>query len=298
MCRTNQHKEEQEWIQVYEGEHAPSMNTLVELKLHQPIRLKQGERCGLYVHSARPGDDGIVYDNARSDVTYKDRVFKVHPGRAHLSSRPFGRRGMWGSAWRQRREFVGRISFGVRWRMWSPKYHQSFPFGFRETVKTMIMASRRRESLMYLLQDEVVLFIMNKCWWDSWGEALNPPREGQPAEEESEAEEHAPPRWEGAWNSPGYSFIERELSLLQQLGTQLASEYDDDDDESDDESDDSDGQSRRAGGAREDHAEDEGIHYSLMAGSEGDDGDDDLGGHRGQADFRLQQDVAIFDVRD
>ena len=30
----------------------------------------------------------------------------------------------------------------------------------------MIMASRRPESLMYLLHDEIVLFIMNKCWWE------------------------------------------------------------------------------------------------------------------------------------
>ena len=48
--------------------------------------------------------------------------------------------------------------------MWSPKHHLEFPVGFRKTVATMIMASRRPESLMYLLHDEIVLFIMNKCW--------------------------------------------------------------------------------------------------------------------------------------
>jgi hypothetical protein len=48
--------------------------------------------------------------------------------------------------------------------MWSPNHHLEFPVGFRKTVATMIMASRRPESLMYLLHDEIVLFIMNKCW--------------------------------------------------------------------------------------------------------------------------------------
>ena len=56
------------------------------------------------------------------------------------------------------------LDLGVRWKMWSPNHHSEFPVGFRKTVNTMIMASRRPESLMYLLHDEIVLFIMNKCW--------------------------------------------------------------------------------------------------------------------------------------
>ena len=43
-------------------------------------------------------------------LTYEDPTFKVFPGRAHLSSTPFGRRGMWsGSSWRKEREFVGQV---------------------------------------------------------------------------------------------------------------------------------------------------------------------------------------------
>ena len=53
--------------------------------------------------------------------------------------------------------------------MWSPNNHLLFPTRFQDAVKTMIMASRRTESLMYLLQDEIVLFIMNKCHWDDFG---------------------------------------------------------------------------------------------------------------------------------
>ena len=48
----------------------------------------------------------------------------------------------------------------------------NFPIGFQDAVKTMIMASRRPESLMYSLQDDIVFFIMNKCSWDWWGDGM------------------------------------------------------------------------------------------------------------------------------
>ena len=97
-------------------------------------------------------------------------MLKVLPGYAHLSNRPFGTRGFWGRPWRANREFVGRVEYGVRWKMWQPNdTHRTFPVGFQKSVMTMIMASRRTESLMYLLQDEIVWFIMNKCSWDWWG---------------------------------------------------------------------------------------------------------------------------------
>ena len=92
-----------------QGNHEPSPETAVELKLNQPIRLKPGEKCGLYVHSALPGDQAIVYDDQRYRVTYEDACFKVFPGLAHLSNRPFGTRGFWGRPWRNNREFVGKV---------------------------------------------------------------------------------------------------------------------------------------------------------------------------------------------
>jgi len=165
---------EDAWEKIYEGTHAPSQNTYTELRLPTPVRLRPGQRCGLYVHSALPGDEGIVYDNQRKAVTYQDRCFRVLPGFAHLSCRPFGKRGFWGRPWRSSREFVGKISYGVLWKMWQPnQVHRSFPLGFQDAVKTMIMASRRPESLMYLLQDEIIFFIMNKCSWNWWGEEMS-----------------------------------------------------------------------------------------------------------------------------
>jgi len=146
-------EEEGEWKKMYSATHAPNQHEYTELKLDESIRLRPGERCGLYVHSGLPGDEGLVYDNQRQHVTYQDRVLKVYPGYAHLSNRPFGARGFWGRPWRSNREFVGRMEYGVRWKMWQPNdVHRSFPVGFQKTAMTMIMASRRTESLMYLLQ--------------------------------------------------------------------------------------------------------------------------------------------------
>ena len=196
-------EEEHAWSRVYSGQHDPTPRPrrnepvqYTELKLAESIRLKPGESCGLYVHSALPGDEGLVYDNAKGSVTYQDRVLKVLPGVAHLSNRPFGTRGFWGRPWRTKcaiggaqtlarpaaaaqwavalnacrtpptppcdraralacsREFVGRIQYGVRWRMWNPEVHSTFPIGFQQAVMTMILASRRPESPMYRLQDE------------------------------------------------------------------------------------------------------------------------------------------------
>ena len=56
--------------------------------------------------------------------------------------------------------------------MWCPASHAGFPPAFQEAVKTMLMASRRPESIVYLLQEEIVLFIMNKCSWDWFGRSM------------------------------------------------------------------------------------------------------------------------------
>ena len=182
------------WTRVYAGEHDASPDEYTALRLSEPIRLRPGESCGVYVHSALRGDRGLVYDDQRNDVTHADKVCRVRPGMAHLSCHPFGKRGMWGFAWRHRREFVGQLEYGVKWRRWSPSQHVhlSFPLGFRRAVRTLLMGSRRPESLLYLLQDEVLHFILNRLRWDSFGEAMA-------EEEEEEEEEEEAPRLAGAW---------------------------------------------------------------------------------------------------
>ena len=53
--------------------------------------------------------------------------------------------------------------------MWTPQVHADFPPPFRRAVLTMLMGTRRAESLLYLLDEELVFFIMNKCFWSDFG---------------------------------------------------------------------------------------------------------------------------------
>ena len=171
----DKHQIRDAWTRVYEAQHPPSRQKMVELRLPVPLRLRPGEACGLYIHSAAPGDDAIVYDNQRGrHVASTDRCLQLLPGMAHLSNRPFGDHGLWGSPWRRNREFVGRIAYGVRWQMWSPNAHPRFPAGFQRAVEAMLMASRRPESIVYLLHDYIVHFIMNQCEWWEWPLVVRP----------------------------------------------------------------------------------------------------------------------------
>jgi len=154
------------WELMYEGTHTRSYQQYQKLDLPAPIKLASGESRGIYVHSKLPGDEAIVYDNQRDRVTYEDRVFRVLPGIAHLSNQPFGRRGMWGFPWRERREFVGRFHYGVSYRLWNPEVHGQFPADFRRAVETLLLCARRTESPMFWLQDEVVFYILNLCRYD------------------------------------------------------------------------------------------------------------------------------------
>ena len=51
---SGKHETEEAWTKVYSETHARSHNELVELRLQSPLRLKPGERLGLYVHSVSP----------------------------------------------------------------------------------------------------------------------------------------------------------------------------------------------------------------------------------------------------
>mmetsp|Transcript_58352 Transcript_58352/g.139115 ORF Transcript_58352/g.139115 Transcript_58352/m.139115 type:complete len:305 (+) Transcript_58352:54-968(+) len=155
-----------EWECIYKREHPPSMRDYVPLNLSSPIRMKPGERRGIYVHSTLPGDDAIVYDNQRSQYTYKDKHLIVYPGLAHLSNRPFGKHGMWGRPWRESREFVGQVAYGVGYKLWNPEVHSLFPNDFREVVKLFLLAGRRSTCQVHMLQDEVLFYILNLCRYD------------------------------------------------------------------------------------------------------------------------------------
>ena len=138
----------------------------------KPIRVKAGEGIGIYIHSKRPDDMAIVYDNQKSNLTYADRFIKVFPGLAHLSNQPFSGRGWgWGS-WRQRREFVGKATYGCKYQLWQPHVHTLYPRKFREMVKTLLMVHRSDDpsSKFWIMPADTVLYILNLCHWQWAGD--------------------------------------------------------------------------------------------------------------------------------
>lgn len=70
-----------DWKMIYEREHPPSMAEFVELHFDTPIKLGPNQSCGIYIHSRRPGDEAIVYDNQRTEYTYDDKFLRIRPGK-------------------------------------------------------------------------------------------------------------------------------------------------------------------------------------------------------------------------
>jgi hypothetical protein len=127
-------------------------------------------------------------DEAEGSGSLRNRRCKpalsISLGQASLSDAPFGGNAPWGaSRWRRQREFVGRVSYGVRWMLWTPELHRRFPLGFRAAAEAMLMGAKRPESKLFLLRDEVIFYIMNRCGWDWFGtdlEIINQEEEDRP----------------------------------------------------------------------------------------------------------------------
>mmetsp|Transcript_1781 Transcript_1781/g.3927 ORF Transcript_1781/g.3927 Transcript_1781/m.3927 type:complete len:569 (+) Transcript_1781:299-2005(+) len=157
------------WTKIYEREHAPSFRDYTELDLSaSPIILTPGQVRGIYIHSTLPGDEAIVYDNKHKVLTHDDGFITILPGRAHVSETPFGRMPIWGwgNAWRDNREFVGRVSYGAVYRLWNPSEHMNFGSNFQTLALTLFKCQRRWESPLSMLGDEVIFYILNMCKWD------------------------------------------------------------------------------------------------------------------------------------
>eukprot|EP00470_Lotharella_oceanica_P003118 CAMPEP_0170176148 /NCGR_PEP_ID=MMETSP0040_2-20121228/9092_1 /TAXON_ID=641309 /ORGANISM="Lotharella oceanica, Strain CCMP622" /LENGTH=386 /DNA_ID=CAMNT_0010418377 /DNA_START=1 /DNA_END=1161 /DNA_ORIENTATION=+ len=136
------------------------------MKLDPVVEVKPGETVGLYVHSLAPGDQAIVYNNQFAAVTVEDRHFKVLPGFAHVSNRPFSENCAWGYAWRDGREFVGRLQYGLKWKLWKPEHHKHFPAPFKNMVMTLFLCHRRKSALLSKIPQTVLKYIINFCAWD------------------------------------------------------------------------------------------------------------------------------------
>ena len=143
---------------------------LVPLVLKNPL-LTCWPAIGLYIHSTRQDDQAIVYDNERSSLSHEDNYIAITSGCAHISPRPFDSRGFWGWAWRPRREFVGRLSYGVKFLMWKPtsKITSKFPPQYKRCVLTMLASLRRPECPLNVLPNEVMFYIINMCSWNWFG---------------------------------------------------------------------------------------------------------------------------------
>lgn len=158
-----------DWDKIYEDDHKPSYRKYQELDLSShPIVLKPGEVRGIYIHSTLDGDRAIVYDNNHHTKTYDDSCITVLPGRAHVSPIPFHDHPPWGwggSAWRDGREFVGKISYGVVYNLWNPPKNLSFGDNFRQAAKVLLLCQRSWDCHPSL-SDDCIFYILNMCRWD------------------------------------------------------------------------------------------------------------------------------------
>eukprot|EP00471_Norrisiella_sphaerica_P006758 CAMPEP_0184480030 /NCGR_PEP_ID=MMETSP0113_2-20130426/1518_1 /TAXON_ID=91329 /ORGANISM="Norrisiella sphaerica, Strain BC52" /LENGTH=312 /DNA_ID=CAMNT_0026858239 /DNA_START=93 /DNA_END=1031 /DNA_ORIENTATION=- len=162
-----------EWKLVHKAKHKRSMQDLSPLEIKPCLRLRAGESIGIYIHSGLEGDMGIVYNNRRSRVTHEDPHMCIMPGLAHISDEPFSCNGFWGGgAWRYDREFVGRMTYGVKWMLWNPVQgvHGKFPKMFKQMVYTILMCHRRKESTLNKLPGVVLYYIFNMLPWDWAGQ--------------------------------------------------------------------------------------------------------------------------------
>ena len=159
------------WTKVYDKVHTPSKREYKELVLDKSIRLKPGETRVIYIHSTLPGDEAIVYDNSYYGVTskrYDDDKLSILTGRAHVSTQVFGQEPIWGwgNAWRDRREFVGRLEYGTVYKLWNPQFQPKFGGLFQNCTRCLFMCQRRWESPFSILPDECIHYILNMCRWD------------------------------------------------------------------------------------------------------------------------------------
>ncbi len=155
---------------------SPSYRQYCKLDLGKnPIILKPGEIRGIYIHSTHESDQAIVYDNQQKLKTHDDQFLTVLPGRSHVSPKIFGNRPIWGwgNAWRDNREFVGKINYGVVYKLWNPSENLSFGGNFRSMAHVLFMCQRRWESPVSMLCDECIFYILNMCRWDWMGDDFN-----------------------------------------------------------------------------------------------------------------------------
>eukprot|EP00977_Amphora_coffeiformis_P001242 scaffold259_cov158-Amphora_coffeaeformis.AAC.8 len=258
------------WQKVYQATHAPSQREYQWLDFSKnPIIMLPGQVRALYIHSTAQGDEAIVYDNANvrfgayhhygaplggrrrraagagGEPRYQDNYIQLLTGKAHLSPRPFGQTPIWGwgNAWRDHREFVGQVAYGVRFALWQPVLTVSrYGPAFQAAIRTMLGCQRRLESNVALLPDECLYYIFNMCrwdWFDDTTQALKEQRRRQrrrAREQRSLLAAAAAATTTTATAAAGTEVVRR---VTQESSTHAMeeSQHNDDDDDDDDDSD-------------------------------------------------------------
>jgi hypothetical protein len=160
------------WDKLFDKKLPPSRRDYKELVFNQPVRLRPGETRVMYIHSTRPGDDAIVYDNSYygngTTRRYEDDKLILLSGRAHVSPVVFGQEPIWGwgNAWRDRREFVGQLAYGTVYKLWNPDIPLKFGEKFQDGCRALFMCQRRAESPVSILPDECLFYVLNMLRWD------------------------------------------------------------------------------------------------------------------------------------
>jgi hypothetical protein len=176
------------WTLAFDETRQESFDALVELKFQEVIILQPGEMVEMYVHAENAhgaSDRGLVYDNSLGflGLPESDGTLDIYPGFAHLSNTPFGTAAPWYgetpgriTSLRRSRRFVGRVEYGVRWKLWCPEreVNASFPSEYREVVQTMLRGLKSETSVLSTLDYDVLMYIFNKfVGWDWFGKTFD-----------------------------------------------------------------------------------------------------------------------------
>lgn len=111
-------------------------------------------------------------DDEEDEDLSQDSYICIKSGMAHVSdTKPFGKTPIWGwgNAWRKDRKFVGRLEYGVVYKLWNPKTHIHFTYGKkfrRDLVENLLGCQRNFASPIARLPDECIFYICNMCKWD------------------------------------------------------------------------------------------------------------------------------------
>jgi hypothetical protein len=162
---------EEGWTKVAEGHHAPAPSGC-ELALTQPVLVRSGQTCAIFVHSRENNDRGICYQSFHNyhEAICADGNLAVYPGQARIGTDPFvadDELNRWG--WhRGPRGLAGALVFACIRKPWSVDRHRQFPRVFRDVVVTLLWCARQPECGLSSLPTELFLHVSSFMDWRDW----------------------------------------------------------------------------------------------------------------------------------